>query len=170
MTIQSMDRSTFPHARALVNRVFPVQTLVERSFFWAWKHRDRRWMQRLLILAGVHSLDDFWVAVDGDGTVVGTTGLHAYARDHEEARWLSWFCVAPEARGRGIGRDLLDFAIRQARERGFRYLRLYTGSDPDEAKAQVLYESRGLREVRRTPKLGFERIDRELELSSVRHA
>jgi ribosomal protein S18 acetylase RimI-like enzyme len=81
---------------------------------------------------------------------------------------VSWFCVDPETRGQGIGKSLLAHLIGVVRSRGYKYLRLYTGSDPDEAAAQLLYESRGLRETRRKPLLftPYDKIWRELELDA----
>ncbi|TVR05346.1 MAG: GNAT family N-acetyltransferase, partial [Spirochaetaceae bacterium] len=96
--------------------------------------------------------------------VRGTIGLYARTEDQADARWVSWFCVNPEARGQGVGKNLLDHLISVVRERGYRFLRLYTGSDENQARAQLLYQSRGLREVRRTrlPFSGYDKIIREL--------
>ena len=99
--------------------------------------------------------------------MLGTVGHYRLVQDYREALWLSWFCVAPEARGKGIGKRLLDHAINEARRKGAWYLRLYTGSDPDEARAQLLYESRGLREVRRVRRIGYQKIYRELDLAKA---
>lgn len=153
---------------ALVRRVFPCQGPLERMFYWAWRRRERpavRWsMSRL---AGIAAIEDTWIDLDDSGTIRGTIGLYATTADEHEARWVSWFCVDPEYRGQGVGKGLLDHLIRVVSARGYRFVRLYTGSDPDEAKAQVLYESRGLRETRRVRMrlLGYDRIYRELPLT-----
>jgi GNAT superfamily N-acetyltransferase len=96
----------------------------------------------LVRLAGVADLGDFWVALGEDEAVVGTIGLYRNRKDAHEAVWLSWFTVAPDERGQGLGGRLLDFAIERARASGVSYLRLYTGTDPIMAKAQQVYESR----------------------------
>jgi ribosomal protein S18 acetylase RimI-like enzyme len=108
---------------------------------------------------------DFWGAVDSQTkALLGTTGLYLYNRDASDAVWLAWFCVATEARGKGIGSRLLDFSIDRARNSGRKYLRLYTSDDPREAAAQRLYESRGLSVVRRNKRLFYTKIYRELSL------
>jgi len=165
--IVEMKASTAECAEWLVRRVFPWQGPAERMFYWAWHRRHRpevRWLMRVI---GIAAIEDTWVDVDGEGRVRGTIGIYATTTDETEARWVSWFCVDPDTRGLGIGKGLLDHLIGIVRARGYRYLRLYTGSDPDEARAQVLYESRGLRETRRVPLplLGFDKIYRELELT-----
>jgi GNAT superfamily N-acetyltransferase len=114
---------------------------------------------------GVSDFVGFWVATDGETRhVLGTTGLYVYNRDTSEAVWLAWFCVAPAARGHGIGSRLLDFSIDEARRTNRRYLRLYTSDDEREAAAQPLYESRGLRAVRKRWRLLYTEIYRELSL------
>jgi putative acetyltransferase len=49
------------------------------------------------------------------------------------------------ARGRGIGRLLVDHLIHVARERGYRAVSLETGSGPAFAPAHALYTSAGFR-------------------------
>lgn len=161
-----LDRSKAAETKKLVFRVFPWQNPLERSFYWALRNRETASVRLLLRMAGISAIEDTWVYLDKQGTVRGTIGLYARTEDETEARWVSWFCVDPACRGQGIGKGLLTHLISEVRSRGYRYLRLYTGSDPDETAAQVLYESRGLREIRRrrilfTP---YEKIWRELDL------
>lgn len=122
----------------LVDRIFPSQNLIERLSLRVFR---TRW-EWLLRLDGTR-YGEFWLAI-AEGRVVGTIGLYTTREDENEANWLGWFCVAPEQRGRGIGRMLMDFAIGKARESGRRYLRLYTSTDGNEAAAQQLYEAYGL--------------------------
>jgi len=122
-------------------------------------------MRRLIAWAGVDDFLELWGAVDQQtGRLVGTTGLYAYTRDAAETVWLAWFCVDPEMRRRGIGSRLLDFTIQEARRTGRQYLRLYTSDRPNEAAAQLLYESRGLEVVARKKRLFQTIIYRELRL------
>jgi len=165
MRFEPMTPETLPGAKSLVNSIFPRQGPGERLFFWAWERRDRRTVGLLVRLAGVADLGDFWVALDKDETVVGTIGLYRTRKDAHEAVWLSWFTVAPDERGQGLGGRLLDFAIEQARASGVSYLRLYTGTDPIMAKAQQVYESRGLHVYKTTNLLIARVIYRQLELT-----
>jgi GNAT superfamily N-acetyltransferase len=81
---------------------------------------------------------DFAVLIDSAGRLVGTCGLYAEANGDIELRKMY---LAPEWRGRGQGRRLLDWAITRARELGFRRLRLETASVLRDAIA--LYERSG---------------------------
>ena len=54
--------------------------------------------------------------------------------------------AAPEFRGRGVGRALLDHLIAEARARGLSWLGLETGRTQEFADARRLYERYGFRE------------------------
>ncbi len=166
--IVALSESKVAETENLVRRVFPWQNPLERMFYWAWRRRGQSAVRLLLRLVGISAIDDTWIYLNDSGKVCGTIGLYARTEDESEARWVSWFCVDPETRGQGIGKSLLTHLIGVARSRGYKYLRLYTGSDPDEAAAQLLYESRGLRETRRKPLLftPYDKIWRELELDA----
>ena len=56
---------------------------------------------------------------------------------------LFWICVAPEARGRGVGHALLTQAEQRARREGGRLMVIYTASTPAYAPARRLYERCG---------------------------
>jgi len=92
-----------------------------------------------------------WVAVDTrSGGVLGTVGtplpgqrLSDFAGpDDLDFRMLA---VSPQARGRGVGRALVEHCTRLAKDRGALRLVLHTGDDMDLAVA--LYE-----------RMGFERL------------
>ncbi|MCD4847410.1 MAG: GNAT family N-acetyltransferase [Candidatus Aegiribacteria sp.] len=148
----------------LVSKVFPFRSLSERLTFWAFKNQNNGLVKILIKLFGVSSLSNFWVAIDEDNNVVGTTGIYTYIKDENEAIWLAWFCVDPEQRGKGIGKKLIEYSINMAREYKKKYFRLYTSSDPNEAAAQNLYDKYGFKVIKRGKKLFYTRIYRELEL------
>lgn len=144
--IEHLERDRMREARRLVWRCFPRQSLLERLSFFAIADSDSPSTRRVMAWVGVADFLEFWGAIDQQtGKLLGTTGLYQYTRDAAEAVWLAWFCVAPEERRRGIGSRLLDFSIEQAKLTGLPYLRLYTSDMPNEAAAQILYESRGLK-------------------------
>ena len=60
---------------------------------------------------------------------------------HEDEYYVDTICVAPEARGKGIGSLLLQFAIDQTKERGFRKLSLNVETKKEQAIR--LYERLG---------------------------
>jgi ribosomal protein S18 acetylase RimI-like enzyme len=115
-------------------------------------------------LAGVKSKVAFAVYIDETNAVLGTTGLYQYKRDAQEAMWVSWFCVDPKARGKGIGQKLIEHTICLAAQAGVQRLRLYTSTDPNEEAAQRLYEKNGFKEIRREKGLFGTKIFREREI------
>lgn len=139
-------------AERLVNRVFPHEGLQVRLFFWAYRRRRNAFVRFLWRLAGIHDLETFYVAKSPDGKVVGTTGLYSTRADAARARWLSWYVVAPETRGQGLGSALLKHAEQETLARGLGVLRVYTGSHPVMAKAQEVYDHAGYK-ITRTRKV-----------------
>lgn len=74
---------------------------------------------------------------------MGVTGFYTRTVGPEDMAWLGWYCVSPLERGKGIGRKILEWTIARAREEGFKTMRLYTSTDPNEREAQNLYEKMG---------------------------
>lgn len=88
---------------------------------------------------------NYWVLLDDSSDkIIGVTGLYAFSDPKNEA-WLAWFCLDSDARGRGLGRQLLEWTMTKAKEEGYSVFRLYTSTDPNEAAAQKLYKSVGLK-------------------------
>jgi len=143
MRIEPLSKRTLDEAKNLVNHIFPLQDEWERSDFWLEASLN---FGRLKIRLPVKDVRGFgyWVAIEG-GNIVGIIGLYGQEDDIKEAFWVGWFCVDPAFRGRGIGRELLEFAIQRSRAEGKKYLRLYTSDDPNEAVAQTLYEKLGFK-------------------------
>ena len=159
--IVELERHMIPEAKALVAKVFPEQDLTERLSFWAYKHQANFLMKMVLRLYGAMSVYKYWVALDENDRILGTTGLYSENDDFHEAIWLSWFCVDPEMRGQGIGKQLIEFSIEMARSYDKKYLRLYTSDDPNEAAAQVLYEKYGFKVFRSKKMRGYTLFYRE---------
>jgi DNA-binding MarR family transcriptional regulator/GNAT superfamily N-acetyltransferase len=106
------------------------------------------------ILAGViktydHTRDHIWIAeLDGErvGSIVATKADECTAQ-------LRLFLVEPRARGRGIGRLLLEECIRFARKSGYTKMRLWTQSVLHAARH--LYQAAGFRLVSEEPRRNF---------------
>ncbi len=82
----------------------------------------------------------FDVLVNADDQIWGTVAIH---RSEDDLCELRKMYLAEEARGRGLGRRLVDHAIDRAREMGFKRMWLETA---DSLKtARKLYESYGFR-------------------------
>jgi putative acetyltransferase len=75
-----------------------------------------------------------------DGEVLGVGALKRLDGQHAELK--SMHTVAA-ARGRGIGRAMVEHLIGVARERGYRRVSLETGSMAEFAPARALYASAG---------------------------
>ncbi|MBY0548579.1 MAG: GNAT family N-acetyltransferase [Candidatus Obscuribacterales bacterium] len=93
----------------------------------------------------------YWVAVDKQNRVLGTTGIYEMAEDAAEAGWVGWLGVGNAYRGHGVGRALINHTIEAARAEGKDFLRLYTSNHRAEVAAQSLYDSVGLKIYRTEP-------------------
>ena len=164
MPIIACTDELMPDAESLVKSVFPSMTLLERLSFIAIRRPESFAGRLLMWFAGVKSKVAFSVYIDETGAVLGTTGLYQYKRDSQEAVWVGWFCVDPKARGKGIGQKLIDHTICLAVQAGFRRVRLYTSTDPNEEAAQRLYEKNGFKEISRKRGLFTTKIFREREI------
>ena len=96
----------------------------------------------------VHALDisklqapgiRFWGAWQGD-VLLGCVALKQHSAQMAEIKSMR---TAPEARGKGVGRALLQFLLEQARQSGFRHIYLETGSMEFFLPARTLYQSAG---------------------------
>jgi putative acetyltransferase len=75
-----------------------------------------------------------------NGELLGVGALKQLDEHHAELKSMH---TAEAARGRGIGRAMLDHLIRVARDRGFRRVSLETGTMAAFAPARSLYAKRG---------------------------
>ena len=83
--------------------------------------------------------EGIWVA-EREGKVLGSVAMVRYSDDIAQLRWL---ILAPEARGLGLGRDLVNLALDFARGSGYKSVFLWTLEFLTAAKA--LYESVGFK-------------------------
>jgi putative acetyltransferase len=71
-----------------------------------------------------------------DGVLLGIGGIKELDAEHGEVKSMH---TLAEARGRGIGRALVEHLLAIATERGYRRVSLETGSQPEFAPARQLY-------------------------------
>ncbi len=164
MPIIACSNDLMAQTESLVRSVFRWMTPVERFSFIAIRFPQSISGRLIMFLAGVKDVIAFDVYVNESRSVLGTSGLYRYHRDADEAVWLAWFCVDPKARGQGIGQALIEHTVSRARDAGFRLIRLYTSTAPNEAAAQRLYEKNGFREVGRRQGIFTTTIFREKQL------
>lgn len=99
-----------------------------------------------------------WVA-ERSGVTLGTVAL---TDEGGGVGQLRWFLVAPEARGEGLGRNLLQTLLEHARARGFTHVKLWTVHVLETAAR--LYLDLGFRCTERHPTRGF-----GIELDELRY-
>ena len=96
-----------------------------------------------LDLSGLRRSDvTMWTLWD-DGVLLGCAALRELSPDAGEIKSMR---TVAEARGRGLGRLLLEHVITEARGRGYRRLCLETGTEDFFAPARRLYERNGFTE------------------------
>lgn len=89
------------------------------------------------------------VVAEDDGTIVGFVASHVHAASAGMSRYgeVTVIAVAPECRGRGIGRALLEHAVQELRDTGVPVIMLQTGADQGHAPARALYTAVGFRRL-----------------------
>ncbi|HQR80256.1 MAG TPA: ribosomal protein S18-alanine N-acetyltransferase, partial [Actinomycetota bacterium] len=90
--------------------------------------------------------DRYYVVAQGGDEVFGYGGLWLVPPDAD----VQTLAVSAAARGQGLGRQLLDHLVDEAKARGCRRLHLEVRAD--NAEAIRLYESAGFGLVRRRPR------------------
>ncbi len=81
-----------------------------------------------------------FVSYRDGGTVLGVAAIKDLGDRHAEIKSMH---TAAEARGRGVGRALLNHLLQVARARGYERVSLETGTTPGFAAARALYEAAG---------------------------
>lgn len=76
-----------------------------------------------------------------DGKCVGITGIYCYP-EYPDSAWLGWFGIREGFRRKRLGSEALAMFEETAASRGFRFARLYTDAENNDA-AIAFYKSNG---------------------------
>lgn len=117
--------------RALADAPTAFETRLEDA-----RERPEQWWVDWAARSAAGDAQAMFLAWDGDASV-GIAGTYVDA----DTRWLISMWTAPEARGRGVGRALVDAVVTFARDAGSDELRLEVTEGNDAAAA--LYRSCG---------------------------
>jgi GNAT superfamily N-acetyltransferase len=82
----------------------------------------------------------YYILVDSQNKIIGTTGLYHIKKDPRDILWLGWFCVMPEKRKLGFGKELIEFTITEAVRYNANKIKLFTSDHKEEQNAQYFYE------------------------------
>jgi putative acetyltransferase len=104
-----------------------------------------------------HKNGGFFGVVEDEGAIVATVGIYRVDSSTCELRKMY---ALPNQRGRGLGKTLMEFTIKTAKELGFSRITLETASPLREAIA--LYQKYGFKEY--TPAHMASRCDQAFEL------
>ena len=78
-----------------------------------------------------------------NGDCAGIIGIYRYPEDPGSA-WLGWFGILEHFRRKGLGSKALRMFEEMAKKQGYRFARLYTDADHNEA-AIAFYQANGYR-------------------------
>ena len=140
-------------ASSLVYSVFPDDFNSEDSPYEAYRASLNNNEHKNFILK--HDIDymQYFVVKNSPlENIIGVTGWYTQKSDNSDVVWLGWYCLSPQERGKGLGEEILKWTMDKVKEKGYKTMRLYTSTDPNEAVAQSLYE-----------KLGFKIFNEELK-------
>ncbi len=118
-----------------------VRALLERHLAFANLHTPPQDVHALDVDALLDPAVTFFSYRAG-GELLGVAALKRLDRHHAELKSMH---TAQAARGRGVGRAMVDHLLGVARERGFRQLSLETGTQAAFAPARSLYAGAGFR-------------------------
>lgn len=100
----------------------------------------------------------YWIAMDEAGVPIGYGGVKI-GGDQADVMTIG---VAPRARGRGVGRAILDALLEWARQAGA--VEIFLDVRPSNEGAIALYNSRGFVEIGRRPRYFRNPVEEAVEM------
>lgn len=120
--IESLSEINFNESLTLRDKLFPNLNKLEQETLKASIDNSKI---KILEELGI-TMIKYWIAKDTESNkVLGIVGLYSEIDDINDV-WLGWYGVSEDARGLGIGKELLKFAIKEANTINKNKLKLYT--------------------------------------------
>jgi GNAT superfamily N-acetyltransferase len=149
LTYSSLSPENIEEAITLVYSVFPDDFDSSDSPEEAYRASiDRENHKEFLGKHALEKLEYFVVKNSPLKKIIGVTGWYTRTVDPKDVIWLGWYCLDKHERGKGFGKEILEWTISQVKQKGYRVLRLYTTTDPNEATAQIVYEDLGFKLIK----------------------
>ena len=149
VTVRRLHAEDWPEFRALRLRALAADPLAFGSTREAEAGRPESLWRESALRGATSSTEATWVAVGPEGRLVGMAGL--FPRAGRFHLWGMW--VAPEVRGRGVGRRLLDPLLDWAHAQDSS-VEVVLEVNPVQASAVRLYRSAGFERTGETRPLG----------------
>lgn len=116
-----------------------VRILLQKHLYFANLHSPREDVHALDV-AGLKSDSVSFFSVREDSTLLGVGALQRLDQSHAELKSIH---TAESARGRGVGRAIVNHLLSLAQQRGFRRVSLETGSMEAFGPSRSLYLAAG---------------------------
>lgn len=153
LTYSPLSQENLKEASNLVYSVFPDDFNSEDSPYEAYRASlDSHEHEDFILKHDIDYMQYFVVKNPSTEKIIGVTGWYTQKSDNDDTVWLGWYCLSPLERGKGLGKEILKWTMGKVKEKGYKVMKLYTSTDPNEATAQSLYE-----------KMGFKIIGEELK-------
>ncbi len=155
LTYSPLSQENIEEATALVRFVFPSDSAGPDSPEEAYKASlDKEGHQDFINRHNIKTLEYFVVKNAPSEKIIGVTGWYTEVIGEKDVVWLGWYCLDPKERGKGLGREILEWTMNEVKMKGYKVMKLYTSDDPNEATAQILYEKRGFKLIKEETKEG----------------
>lgn len=162
--IVPLSKDTIQEGLFLLQKVFHTFMGEEDPYYWFKVSLEPEKNKKVMLKRGVSEVRYFIVKDKTNNKIIGTTGLYHLTKDPKDTVWLGFYCLDSEYRGRGLGKEVLQWTIEKAKKEGNTTLCLYTTPNGDLAVAQVIYDKFGFITTKTEEKDGETIIYKELKL------
>lgn len=141
--IKEINKENSKDTIKLLNKVFYNQSLADKIvIYFVIKYKDSTLTKILLNIFSYKSIELWGAFRKESNELLGIVGAYNFKNDMDSYFWLGWFCTINKFRRNGIGKVLLNFIEKKAKNRGKKAIKLYTCDIPDRQVALKLYDKR----------------------------